>query len=104
MTTMTKEKAMQMLADGILAMVEVGEMKCAQSTIFRTEVLGKTVTASCVMFADSQDVLTALSTRLTTNPSLSQDALERLAVDNSVPSTDTPMLSYLNSKPTIAHS
>lgn len=78
---MTKEKAAQMLAEGIAAMVEVGEMKYAQSTVFRTEVLGKNVTASCVMFADSQEVLTALSTRLATNPSITQDALERLDVE-----------------------
>lgn len=79
MSNMTKEKAQQMLKEGIAAMLEVGEMKHAEFTAFRGVVLGKTESAACLLFADSKEVITALSARLTTTPK--GEAHERFNMD-----------------------
>lgn len=60
---MTPEKAQEMMAEAIKAMLDCGLFKAAQTYAIRTQVAGQTVDVTCLFFGTSADVLKVVAER-----------------------------------------
>jgi len=58
------EKAKQMMADAIKAMLECGEYKVTQTVGTRTDVGGQVENVICLIFGPSKDVLDVIAARI----------------------------------------
>ena len=84
---MDVQKAQQLMTEAIHAMVACGQFKTAQMTAVRTMVSGKPEDVTCIFFGSSEDVLEAMTTRVTgpsyeerIATSFTQDAISRARV------------------------
>lgn len=64
--SMTPEKAQKMMAEAIKAMMDCGQFKVAHTVAMRTQVQGRPVNATCLLFGDSLEDLEAIANRAVT--------------------------------------
>lgn len=63
---MTPEKAKELMAEAIKAMLDCGQFKAAHTAAMRTQVKGQYVNVTCVFFGESVAALEAIADRAAT--------------------------------------